>query len=707
MQKQSAVWSRGVMIASFVALMVSAWTPLTAEEPQILDHSQILQIDQSYTKLELTEKSSRIIEFKGRIKTVDIGDPEVVGAYVVENPSNPRQMRITAIGPGLTNVKVTDEFGKSFMLEILINGDVRHLQTVLQMTFPDAAINVVKVKETVVLNGWVDQPSQITSIIQVVEQFFPEPINNIQVAGVQQVTLKVKVMEVQRGKIRRLGFNFFNIGDNGFLVSNPGNLVPVTGLTVPLGGAVGLEYSPGNATALFGILSETNIFQGFIEALKEESMLKILAEPNLTVKSGEKSNLLSGGEFPILVPQSLGTLSIEYKTFGVKLEALPIVLGNGRLNLQLIPEVSERDFANSVEFQGNIVPGLTTRRVQTTVEMGFGETLVLAGILFDRTTASTFKVPLLGELPVVGSLFRRVRYDQTETELLVMVTPELAAPLSAEQVPPQGPGQFSGVPNDRELYFDGTIEVPNYGSECPGCENGTSFLPSNGMITPSPDQEFNTSNTIVPPAPATPTGSSQPSLAPPAPPVPQEPQASRQGFPRSGIQQTSTRSALIQPSFTQNPQSKTSTTKRSGVPTQVAPQGATPYRTSRGNAEVLRTGHSNNQSTATPRTGNHNAAQRAKTLRETRVNRRFGHSQQPASRTSRTSQVMQNRTTPSAVPAITPQAAASIAVEKKKSTAKKSAAKADGATSPSRRTPRPGLISPSSNESKADALFGP
>ncbi len=211
------------------------------------------------------------------------------------------------------------------------------------------------------------------------------------------------------------------------------------------------------------------MFNGFFDALKDESLLKILAEPEMVTTNGRPSTMLSGGEFPILVPQSLGTVSIEWRQFGVRLEAVPMILGNGRVRLQLQPEVSERDFSNSVEVGGITVPALTVRRVNTEVEMQFGQTLMIAGLISSRQTAESSKIPLFGEIPWLGAAFRKVRHDDVETELVILVTPELVAPMDRDQVPQGGPGLYTDSPTDRELYFQGMLEVPSYGGPCATC----------------------------------------------------------------------------------------------------------------------------------------------------------------------------------------------------------------------------------------------
>jgi pilus assembly protein CpaC len=213
--------------------------------------------------------------------------------------------------------------------------------------------------------------------------------------------------------------------------------------------------------------------------------------------------MLSGGEFPILVPQSLGTVTIQWKEFGVRLTAVPILLGNGRVRLNLQPEVSQKDFSNAVTTGGLTVPGLTTRRVNTSVEMRFGETFMLAGLTEVQDTAQTFKTPFLGEIPYIGAAFRRVQYQTTETELVILVTPVLAGAMQDCQMPPGGPGMFTEQPTDHELYWYGMLEVPSYGGVCPNCgpshQNG--YPPSiidfdmgpkgaSPMFTPVPVQEL-------------------------------------------------------------------------------------------------------------------------------------------------------------------------------------------------------------------------
>ena len=506
----------------FVALVCSCISVKgysQSEEPAPPGASEpVVQVTANRTKLEITEKFSKILKFPGKIKRVDGFDDAVLNVLAL----TPNEIRVQALIPGVTTLVITDENKKVFTIETFVSGDARHLQAYLKQLFPGSSVEAIKVQDSVVLRGWVTAPEAITEMVEIAEQFFPNGVlNQMKLAGVQQVLLKVKIMEVQRSKIRQLGVNWLFLNQSGYAYSTPGSLVPITGITMPLGGAPALTASQNllSGTSLgFGLVGSSGIFQAFIEALKQEALLKILAEPELVTTSGRPANLLSGGEFPILVPQSLGTVTIEWREFGVRMEAVPIVLGNGRLRLEVQPEVSERDFSNAVQVAGTTVPGLTVRRANTAVEMNFGETMVIAGLISSRKTAETSKTPFLGELPLIGAAFRRVKYTEGETELVIMVTPELVSPLKSGQVPEGGPGLFTATPTDRELYLDGVLEVPNYGDDCPDCRysipgpiSPESMIHSDNVLPP-------TSNSQLPKAPAAATVRSEtimkPSLSP-------------------------------------------------------------------------------------------------------------------------------------------------------------------------------------------------
>jgi pilus assembly protein CpaC len=463
----------------------------------------VFRIKEEDSQLTIIEKFSTVIELKVKVRRVDGFDPDVVNVTAL----SPTRIRIQALKTGVTTVVLEDEDSRIWSVEVFTVGDVRHLQAHIRRLFPKASVEAVEVGDAVVLRGWVTHPEHITELVEVAQQFYPEVLNQIKVGGVQQVQLHVRVMEIQRTKVRRLGMNFLFANNSGYLASTVGSLTPIESLSASAGSLPSLAVS-SNALAdpaiAFGLINTSSVFQGFVEALKQEGLLKIMAQPSITTTNGRPASLLNGGEFPILVPAGLGTVGVEFREFGVRMEVVPIILGGGRLRLELQPEVSERDFANAISVQGVTVPGLTVRRANTQVEMGFGQTLMIAGLIARRHTAETDKLPLFGELPWIGAAFSRKRFEEVETELVILVTPEFVAPLKRADVPAGGPGAFTTVPVDRELFFNQMIEVPNYGEPQLGDLTRPSSKPGTpaaaGYDNPQPIRQ---QQPQLPPAPMT------------------------------------------------------------------------------------------------------------------------------------------------------------------------------------------------------------
>ena len=501
---------------------------------------QIFQVLAPESTLSLVELQTRVVELQSRIKVVDGFDQAVVNVSAIDQ----QRLRLRAVKPGVTSLTITDEFGVAYTLEVFVEGDIRELQAHLRRLFPGAAIEAIKLREAIVLRGWVTQPDQIPQVIDVATQYAPKVLNQMEVAGENLVQLNVKVMEVQRSKLRQFGFNFLHLGQNHYVSSTPGSIVPLQSVTLPFGGPptiLSQAAALANTTMQFGVITNNNIFQGFLEALQDESLLKILAEPKLVTVSGRPASILSGGEFPILVPQGLGTATIEWREFGVRMEAVPIVLGNGRLRLDISPEVSDRDFSNAVNLNGTVVPGLTTRRVNTQLEMRFAETLMIGGLISTRKNANTQSIPVLGDIPVVGAAFRRVSYEDAETELLILVTPYLVSPMNAMQVPPGGPGLNSANPTSHELYIDGAMEVDQVGGyDLPG---------GSGMVVPA--NRYSAPPTSAPPASPKPNSGPLMAPEPPAPPVQQTSGLRRPGLlspkPSTGATTKNSRSSSTPP----------------------------------------------------------------------------------------------------------------------------------------------------------------
>lgn len=506
----------------------------------------VYRVSSRNAQLTLTEKDARLLELPARIKTVDGFDPSIVKITTVDNF---HQVRVLAVAPGFTSISLVDENGQSYSVDVLVNGDVKQFQALIRQAAPGSSVQAIKVKDAVLLLGWVDQAGQATKIVELAEMHFTKVLNYLQVSGVQTIMLRVRMMEAQRDKIRALGFNFLQLRQHSYVGSLPGALVPFSSsnpssnLANPFGaflGPVTSAVNPAGATAVFGAVANDNAFQGFIEALKQESLLTILAEPNLTTTNGRPANFLDGGQFPVPVPQGLGTVSIQYKSFGVQLEFVPTILSSGRLRMSVSPEVSSKDLANSVTVQGINVPSLITRRVNTEVEMNFGETLIIAGLISNQVTSTTSKIPFFGELPWIGAAFRRVLHNEAETELIVLVTPELVSPVD-ESTLPDGPGRSTTSPTDRELFWNGYLETPKYGPDPDPPSTRFGYPPDNvsppaSMMVPPPNfgpKPAYDYDATRPPLPGADTGAprtnpangaAKPAAPPPAPAAPPEPE---------------------------------------------------------------------------------------------------------------------------------------------------------------------------------------
>ncbi|MFC1781588.1 type II and III secretion system protein family protein, partial [Planctomycetota bacterium] len=280
------------------------------------------------------------------------------------------------------------------------------------------------------------------------------------VAGVQQVQLQVRVAEVSRAALRTLSVNTL-YADNDFfggLTISPSSGTPLLS---------DIEIGPGNfsttfspAVTIFAGVPRAN-FETFLQAIAENQYLRILANPTLVALSGEQASFLAGGEFPIPIVQGGGgggtSISVDYREFGVRVTFQPVVLGDGTIRLFVSPEVSDLTNVGSVEIEGFSIPALIIRKAETTLELNSGQTFAMAGLIQNKNEAINARIPGLGDLPILGPLFRSVRYQKNETELVVLVTASLVEPVSLAHDGPL-PGFMHNEPNDWEFYIDGKIE---------------------------------------------------------------------------------------------------------------------------------------------------------------------------------------------------------------------------------------------------------
>lgn len=513
--------ARGLFAAAFIGLSLSldpfATSGFAQDAPPHRPMGESVRIVAPTTALEVIERTSKVVEFKEWLTRVDSFDPKVISVTALDK----QVLRVQGLEQGVTTMVVTDKAGQTHTIEVFVTGDARLLQSVLSRAFPNSAVQATMLRgNAVLLRGWVTEAQQIASITELANLYSPNVVNQIRVGGPQEVQLRVKIMEVQRSKLRTFGFNFAVASNSFALASTPGPITALTALTAPLGGPPTASIGPGglNSPSLSaGVTGQNFGFEGFLQALKEEGLLKIQAEPVLVTRSGEAAELVNGGEFPIPVPQSLGTVTIEWREFGVMLQALPIVISPTRLRQQVTAEVSERDIANGVTLNGTFVPGITRRRVQSTVEMEFGQTLVLGGLISTRIAGTTQKTPFLGELPLIGAAFSKKRFDHSEVELIVMITPEYVSPIQTDQLPPLGPGMTTTFPTDRELFCNGLLEVPRTGPECPdGAACDPSFSVKVQTGTPWPGSTMSPGPIMTSPGSPALSPNSEPPLANPS-----------------------------------------------------------------------------------------------------------------------------------------------------------------------------------------------
>jgi len=423
--------------------------PFSQLDPQPVTH----QVSAASDSIQMIVNTSRILTQESRIPQAQVNNPEVVGLTAL----SPNQVQIYGRRPGVTQVNIWDEKGGIRTVDVMVHGDAQELARLLHDTFPKAALRIRPISTGVIISGYVDDPNQQSRIVEIAQNYYPNIINYITVGGVQQVLLQVRVMEVSRTKLRNLGVDLAAIFESGSFIASGAAGVLTTG---PLAAANAISTN-GRATLPVRIVSNGDSFYAFIEALKQNNLVKVLADPNLVTESGRPAFMNAGGEFPILVPQSLGTISIEYRRYGTQIDFVPIVLGNNTIRLEVRPRISEIDETRSVTINGQQVPGLTVREADTAVTLKAGETLAIAGLVQTRQTSSTRGVPVVMDTPVIGSLFRRTADVLNEVELLIMVTPQIVDGMDPQQICELGggPGSQTTNPNDTQLYTRGHIEV--------------------------------------------------------------------------------------------------------------------------------------------------------------------------------------------------------------------------------------------------------
>jgi pilus assembly protein CpaC len=435
-----------------------------------------LHIDREVTssrELSLEVGQNRLLETSTPLGRVSVANPDVADLKVVTNT----QLLMTAKAVGDTYLTLWDKADAPLVMSLHVTLNLGALQKQLKELFPEETITVSSVGDLVVLSGEVSDiriPERALAIGRLHAQ---KIANQLKVRGQQQVQLEVKFAEVSRTGLREIGVNVFhNNGDRvlgmaspsqpvgGFATTYP-NQVPGTNIAgVP---AVYTGARADTFSLYFSGLSKFP-FSALLQLLEQNTLAKTLAEPTLVAMTGQEARFLAGGEFPIPLASGLGTVQVTYKKFGIQLAFTPTVLSDGLINLKLATEVSEIDPSLGVQLGGFSVPGLSSRQSESTVRMRDGQSFAVAGLLSDKARTSIAKVPGLGDVPILGALFRSSQFRRDETELLVVITTRLVHPVGARDAPRLPGGDEVNDPDDFSLFLLGRAaqtpsEVPKRG----------------------------------------------------------------------------------------------------------------------------------------------------------------------------------------------------------------------------------------------------
>jgi pilus assembly protein CpaC len=407
--------------------------------------------------ISLEANKGRLIRLREPAATVLVADPAIADVQV----KSPNLLYVFGKKPGETSLFAVDARDRVLLnVTVTVNHNLSRLQRTLNTLMPDNHIDVASVDGAIILSGSVKSNAAAENARQLAAQFVTDEkkvINRLNVDGPTQVQLRVKIVEMSRTVSRQLGINWdaaFSAGSN-FVVGL------FTGGATTLSGSFPPQFPIRTRTNGVNNLSLSYTGQKYqvnslIDALESEGLVKTLAEPNLTALSGEVASFLAGGEFPIPVPQNQAdVITVQFKEFGVRLSFTPTILASDRISLKVEPEVSQISSQGAVTVAGFSIPSLTTRRAATTVELASGQTFAVAGLLQNNLNNNISKVPGLGDIPVLGELFKSNAYQRDESELVVLVTPVVVKPFSDKTTTASAVNPAPDTPSDINRLFLG------------------------------------------------------------------------------------------------------------------------------------------------------------------------------------------------------------------------------------------------------------
>jgi pilus assembly protein CpaC len=388
---------------------------------------------------------SVIINVQAPMTRVLSSNPAVIETLA----TSPTQVVVEGKSVGSSSLILWDETGRSQMLDVTVDLDISGLKTAIEHAYPNQQIEVQADGSRLVLSGNATDPHVIDDVTKMAGLYSKDIMNSLTAPATheRQVLLEVKFAEVDRNKLQQLGFNIFSTGaaNTPATVStqqfSPPTLGDVSGTIGASAGGFATSFHVTDALNLFLFRPDINLGAS-IKDLETKSVLQILAEPNLLALNGQKASFLSGGEFPFPVVQggaAVGAVTVAFRPFGVKLDFTPNISKDNVIRLHVVPEVSTLDFNNALTISGFTVPALSTRRAETEIELKDGQSFGIAGLLDNRAQAQLSKIPGIGDIPILGQLFRTRSVQRNDSELLVLVTPHIVDPVHVASPTPPGP----------------------------------------------------------------------------------------------------------------------------------------------------------------------------------------------------------------------------------------------------------------------------
>ncbi len=418
-------------------------------------NAEVLQVMRGEASGALNVPMNRavVVESETPFAELSIANPGIADISTLSD----RTIYVLGKAPGRTTLTLLGPDGRLITnVEVQVTPDVTEFKERLRQILPNEHIEVRTANDGIVLSGTVSSIQKLDRALDLAQRYAPDRVSNLMsVGGEQQVMLKVRFAEMQRSVTKGLQSGILGTGNDVEFGAGSGRLQP--GLIGDGGNTLNIDATANGAVAIAGTIGDLAL-SVLLEALESKGVARTLAEPNLTALSGQQASFLAGGEYPIPVVDDEGGVTIEYKPFGVELTFTPRVVDGDVINLELIAAVSGIDPTVSVQNAGFSVNGFRRRETSTTVEMRDGESFAIAGLLEDDFQDLVGQVPWIGDIPVLGSLFRSSEYERQQTELVVIVTPHLVTPTRGEAL--ALPTDRVRPPTEAELFLFGKTVAP-------------------------------------------------------------------------------------------------------------------------------------------------------------------------------------------------------------------------------------------------------